>query len=74
MNKTKLTDIQKIKLKNNIDVHSLAQKRKSKQVSMRLIANVSGCSSSDYNDYEHEKKPFNKHVYRKAMKHLDSIG
>lgn len=74
MNKTKLTDIQKIKLKNNIDVHSLVQKRKSKQVSMRLIAKVSGCSSSDYNDYEHEKKPFNKHVYRKAMKHLDSIG
>lgn len=74
MNKTKLTDIQKIKLKNNIDVHFLAQKRKSKQVSMRLIAKVSGCSSSDYNDYEHEKKPFNKHVYRKAMKHLDSIG
>lgn len=74
MNKTELTDIQKINLKNNIDVHSLDQKRKSKQVSMRLIAKVSGCSSSDYNDYEHEKKPFNKHVYRKAMKHLDSIG
>lgn len=37
MNKTKLTDIQKINLKNNIDVYSLAQKRKNKQVSMRLI-------------------------------------
>lgn len=74
MNKTKLTDIQKINQKNNIDVHSLVQKRTSKQVSMHLIAEVSGCSSSDYNDYEHEKKPFNKHVYRKAMKHLNSIG
>ena len=74
MNKTELTDIQKINLKNNIDVHSLAQKRKSRQISMRLIAEASGCSSSDYNDYEHEKKPFDKHVYEKAMKHLDSIG
>lgn len=74
MNKAELTDIQKINLKNNIDVHSLAKKRKSKQVSMRLIAEASGCSSSDYNDYEHEKKPFNRHVYRNAMKYLDSIG
>lgn len=74
MNKTKLTDIQKINLKNNIDVNSLAQKRKNRQVSMRLIAKASSCSSSDYNDYEHEKKPFNKHVYKKAMKYLDSIG
>lgn len=55
MNKTELTDIQKINLKNNIDVYDLVQKRKSRQVSMRLIAEVSGCSSSDYNDYEHEK-------------------
>lgn len=55
MNKTKLTDIQKINLKNNIDVYSLAQKRKNKQVSMRLIAKATSCSSSDYNDYEHEK-------------------
>lgn len=55
MNKTELTGIQKINLKNNIDVHFLVQKRKSRQVSMRLIAKVSGCSSSDYNDYEHEK-------------------
>lgn len=45
-----------------------------RQISMRLIAEASGCSSSDYNDYKHEKKPFNKHVYKKAMKYLDSIG
>ena len=74
MNKAELTNIQKINLKNNIDVHSLAEKWKSRQVSMRLIAKASGCSSSDYNDYEHEKKPFNKHVYKNAMKYLDSIG
>ena len=41
---------------------------------MRLIAKVSGCSSSDYNDYEHEKKPFNKYVYKNAMKYLNNIG
>lgn len=74
MNKAELTDAQKINLKNNIDVHSLAEKRKSRQVSMHLLAEASGCSSSDYNDYEHEKKPFNRHVYRNAMKYLDSIG
>lgn len=74
MNKAELTDVQKINLKNNIDTYSLAEKRKSRQVSMHLLAEASGCSSSDYNDYEHGKKPFNKHVYRKAMKHLDPIG
>lgn len=74
MNKTKLADIQKINQKNNIDVHSLIQKQISKQVSMHLIAEVSGCSSLNYNDYEHEKKPFNKHVYKKAMKYLNNIG
>ena len=73
MNKTELTDIQKINLKNNIDVNSLAEKRKSIQVSMHLLAEVSSCSSSDYSDYENEKKPFNGHVYRNAVKHLDSI-
>lgn len=56
MNKTELTDIQKINLKNNIDVNSLAEKRKSIQVSMHLLAEVSSCSSSDYSDYENEKK------------------
>lgn len=74
MNKAELTDIQKANLKNNIDIHSLAKKRKSRQISMHLIAEVSGCSSPDYNDYEHEKKPFNRHVYKNAMKYLDSIG
>lgn len=74
MNKAELTDIQKANLKNNIDIHSLAKKRKSRQISMHLIAEVSGCSSSDYNDFENEKKPFNKHVYKNAMKYLDSIG
>ena len=43
MNKAELTDIQKLNLKNNIDVHSLAEKRKNRQISMRLIAGISGC-------------------------------
>lgn len=48
----------------------IAAKRKDARVSMRKMAQISGCSPAEYSAYEHERKEFDPEVYRKCVEYL----
>ncbi|MBC5754909.1 hypothetical protein H8Z76_13045 [Roseburia sp. BX0805] len=66
----KRLEIQRLNGKNGIYAGQLVALRKNAKVSIRKMAEISGCNVAEYCAYENERKAFNLEAYQKCINYL----
>lgn len=66
----KRLEVQRLNGKNGIYAGQLVALRKNAKVSIRKMAEISGCNVAEYSAYEKERKEFNLEAYQKCIDYL----